>query len=142
MKGQPVRFKSKVDVWLALVMYVCALGSLSAAYALVVQGAGAAALVGAALVLATGAVLPLWILWGTGYEVDAQDLRVRCGPMRWTIPLASITRMTPSRSILSAPALSLDRICLHHGRAGLLLVSPDNAEAFLRAIREGGGGAG
>lgn len=142
MKAKPVRFKSKVDVWLVLVLCASALASLAAAYALVVQHASAAAWVGAALVVATGAVLPLWVLCGTGYEVDAQQLRVRCGPMRWTIPLASITRMTPSRCALSAPALSLDRICLHHGRAGLLLVSPVDAEAFLRAVREGGGGAG
>ena len=73
----------------------------------------------------------------TYYVVDGESLRVQCLVGRWTIPLASITALSPSSNIMSAPALSIDRIKVTHtgGWPGFALVSPKDKAGFIEAIR-------
>lgn len=87
--------------------------------------------------LAIGGGLPLWILRSTFYIVDGTHLRVRSGPFRTRIPRSGIRSVTPVRSILSAPALSSDRLRVHYGRFSWVDVSPSDPEAFRRALGEG-----
>ena len=75
-------------------------------------------------ILAIGAGLPLWLLLATRYTLDSTMLRVRSGPFRWRIPVADITSIKPSRSTMSGPALSLDRLSIAYGRGNVLLISP------------------
>jgi hypothetical protein len=76
-------------------------------------------------------VLPLWLLLGTRYQLMAERLLVRCGPFRWRILLAEIRAVTPIRSLLSGPALSLDRLRVDYGRWRSVLISPRDRHAFL-----------
>ncbi len=128
-----MRFRSKVDAWLAATLAGSALVSLWAAYVVATRASGAG-LVAAMALLAVGAALPLWMLWSTRYEIGGGRLRARCGPFRWDIPLAQITRVTPSNSAISSPALSLDRLRIEYGPGKALLVSPRDRDAFLRAL--------
>jgi hypothetical protein len=57
--------------------------------------------------------------------------------MRWEIPLEEIEEITPSKSILSAPAWSLDRLSvtyLEDGKRKTLLISPEPKDKFLKEI--------
>ncbi len=76
------------------------------------------------------------VLRSTYYEVVGRNLLVRSGPFKKTIPVADIREITPSRNILSSPALSLDRLKIRYGKRAFILVSPEDKEGFLRAIRE------
>jgi len=80
------------------------------------------------------AVLVPWVFASTYYEVDTRELKVVSGPFRWRIPLSDITRVTPSRAWWSAPALSLDRLCIEYGDGKWTLVSPIRREEFLEVL--------
>lgn len=76
-----------------------------------------------------------WIWFGTYYTITDTTLETRCGPFRESIPLASITKVSASRSIMSGAALSLDRISIIHGRFGAeSLVSPRLRQEFINEL--------
>ena len=77
-----------------------------------------------------------WLWWGTGYLVTERDLKIKSGPFRQAIPLVEIKAITPSKSILSAPALSLDRLEISYGRSKSVLISPLKKEEFLALMKE------
>lgn len=61
-------------------------------------------------------------LWfKTGYEITEQQLIIRSSPFKSTIPIADIQKLTPSKTLLAGPALSLDRIEIAYG---LYTISP------------------
>lgn len=128
-------FRSKIDAWLAIVLVGAATLVLVAAGTGLRQASGMGVLV-TVLVITLGAVLPVWILASTTYRVDGGTLHVRSGPFRWHIPVSSITRIEPSNSLESAPALSLTRLRIDYGAGRSILVSPADQQAFLRAIEK------
>ena len=93
---------------------------------------------GALVILLPGAVLalglPLWLLFSTRYTVSETTLQIRSGPMSWTIDRNEIHSITPTRSALSSPALSLDRLEIRYGDTGMVMVSPKDKEGFLAAL--------
>ena len=130
-------FPSKVDAWLAAVLLASALLVLVAVAAAWPRQATPAHAVLLVALLALGAGLPLWVLAATGYRVGQDALAIRSGPFRWRIPLQDIRAVEPSRSWLSSPALSLDRLRIRYGRAGQVMVSPKDRQAFVQALRRG-----
>ncbi len=126
-------FRSKIDAWLVIVVVGAAILTLVAAGTALWQTSEVAVLV-TVLIIALGAVLPLWILVSTNYRVDGGTLHVRSGPFRWHVPVSSITRIEPSNSFESAPALSLTRLRIDYGTGKSILISPADQQAFLRAI--------
>ncbi|MET4575141.1 PH domain-containing protein [Ottowia thiooxydans] len=129
-------FRSKVDLWLAALLVISALavlGSVALAWPV------ATGLVGKLVLLALlvpGVAFPLWLLLSTAYRLDETELMIQSGPLRWRIPVQSIRVVEPSRSWISAPALSLDRLRIHYGRAGQTLVSPKQKQAFIQALQQ------
>ena len=79
--------------------------------------------------------IQLWLLVDTWYGVTETDLIVHCGPFRAVVPIASIRAIRPTRTVVSAPALSLNRLEVTHAH-GALLISPADKTGFIRAIRE------
>jgi hypothetical protein len=65
--------------------------------------------------------------------VAGNTLRVACGPFRWKVPIDSIEKVEATRSPLSSPALSLDRLRINYGKRRIM-VSPSDRAGFLRAI--------
>jgi membrane protein YdbS with pleckstrin-like domain len=129
----PKRFKSKIDRWLlfllvavmvfeVVVMVIAAtqLNSPREATVLVVASLAIVALIGSMLV-------------GTHYTVAGDTLRVTCGPFRWKVPIDAIQSVEATRSPLSSPALSLDRLRIHYGKRRIM-VSPSDKAGFLKAI--------
>ena len=130
-------FPSRVDAWLAALLLTSVLLVLAAVVGGWPRQAAPTEAVLLVATLAVGAGLPLWVLAATGYRVDAASLAIRSGPFRWRIPLRDIRRVEPSRSWLSSPALSVDRLRIRHGRSGQVLVSPKDRQAFVQALRRG-----
>lgn len=128
-----VRFRSKVDRWLGGVLLLGVVVSAAATVGLLFQGPIAPL----ALLPLAGVVLPLWVLTTTWYGVTETDLVVRSGPFRTTVPLGSIRGVRPTSSVLSAPALSLDRLEIGHA-GGAVVISPADRAGFLHALRERG----
>ncbi len=128
-----LRFASKVDGWLLLVVLAAVAACAVAMLALATRGPAWTA-VGWLVIALPGIVLPLWVLCDTRYELTDDALRVRSGPFRWRVGLRDVRAVVPSRSLLSSPALSLDRLRIDHGRTASLLVSPKDRERFLEEL--------
>ncbi len=125
-------FASKVDRWLVILFALSALSAIVGCAAAAAVADGAELLV-MAVSLAIAIGLPVWILRSTRYTLDEQTLKVHSGPFSWTIPLREITSITPTRSPLSSPALSLDRLRIEYGGRALM-ISPRDRQEFLSEI--------
>jgi len=128
-------YRSAVDWWFYAVVFGVAAATIPTMVPLFASGRLTHVLI-ALFVLLTACMLPLWLLASTYYRIDASALMVRSGPFRWTVPLNEIRSVQPSRSVMSSPALSLDRIRIDYGDGRVLLVSPKDREAFLAAIEQ------
>jgi hypothetical protein len=98
------------------------------------------------LVPPLAAIMLLWILYGTSYELTASDLIIRYGPFRWKTPLQRIVAVVPTRKVFHRPgwgfALSLDRLEIEflkaNGKASRLplTISPEDKAGFIRELAE------
>jgi hypothetical protein len=77
------------------------------------------------------------IVFNTNYTITADNLlKIKCGFfMNITLPIASISKLTPCRSILSAPALSFDRLEIFYGEYDSVVISPENRDDFIDQLQ-------
>lgn len=128
-------YKSKVDTWLLIVLLSAVL--VSALASIAVLAAGLAELWWVLLLtIGAGVILPIWVLLSTRYKVQPDRLTIRSGPLMWHIPLSEITRITPTHSSLSSPALSLDRLRIEYGLDRSIVISPQDKERFIKHVEE------
>jgi hypothetical protein len=91
------------------------------------------------------AALTLLILGGVGaivfpvrYRITNDELVVHSGVWTIRVPLHTIERVAPSRSVLSSPALSLDRIAVQYRKSRFsrpeILISPVRRHEFLEEL--------
>jgi len=126
-------FKSAIDSWYWAIIILTSLLLLAIALPIVGTGETVALLtVGACAVLALG--LPLWLAYSTEYRLSDTVLFIRSGPFRWSIRRDAIQRIRPTRSVLSSPALSLDRLEITYESGQTILVSPADKDSFLKAL--------
>ena len=132
------RFRSAVDMWFYLVVLGSMLTVMLALGPILATPTGGRVLLASGMFLVAVA-LPLWLLMGTYYTVVADELRIRSGPFRWVIALSDIEHVRPSRSLISSPALSLNRLEIAYAGGKRILISPRNPERFLEVIGHGTG---
>ncbi|SPF55209.1 conserved membrane hypothetical protein [Candidatus Desulfosporosinus infrequens] len=77
-----------------------------------------------------------WLWFGTGYRVTDDELKIKCGPIRQTIPLKEITKIKSTRNPISSPALSLDRLEIKYGESKIAIISPQDKKGFINLIME------
>jgi len=128
------RFKSKVDRWIQILLIVVIVTEIWAIGTAVMQ-AGDPLVTTGMIVLAIAVVgLLVWLLVGTHYTVDRGVLKVVSGPFRWKVPIDQITTVEATKSPLSSPALSLDRMRIRYGKRRRIMISPADKAGFLKAI--------
>ncbi|WP_157729364.1 PH domain-containing protein [Tumebacillus algifaecis] len=86
-------------------------------------------------ILALAGVLNVWLWVGTYYEFREHELFVKGGPFRWKIPYDQIKTVQKTRSLVSGPALSLDRIEIIY-KMGACLISPVRETEFLEELQK------
>ncbi len=129
-------FHSKRDLWIVILVWA---GMLVAIFAAVAQFRTGAPLLQRMLILATSVVVVAFVLsmiYSIRYTLGSKDLKVSFGPFRYTIPLAAIDLVRPSRNPLSSPAASLDRLLIKwdDGRKRVL-ISPQDKMAFMDELK-------
>lgn len=87
------------------------------------------------LPLALATALFLWLLLSTWYGFEGPVLLVHCGPFRWRIPLEQIISVRESDSVLSGPAMSMDRLEIRFGADRRMMISPRDKVGFLAELR-------
>ncbi|MEJ8777563.1 PH domain-containing protein [Pseudogracilibacillus sp. ICA-222130] len=122
-----VNFTSKKDGWFALfiwgtIIFMCFLMIIDRSMIVYIFG------------LLMNMFL-LWIWFGTNYKVTEEQLYIVSGPFRTTIHIANIRKIKATKSLLSAPALSVDRMEIHYNTYDMVIVSPKEKDAFIRNLQ-------
>ena len=87
------------------------------------------------LFLASAYIVHLFM--NTYYVIEGQKLRINCGLFfSETIEITSIKRITPTRLMMSAPAVSLDRLEIFYNKFDSVLISPKGKEDFLQQLSQ------
>ena len=132
-----MHFRSKIDIWLAVLLGAFVVGGPILAMSVAPAGqltATSIAIVGG-VSIGSGLLL-IWIYRSTFYTIEGNTLHVRSMGMSWDIDATTIRRVSATRSPLSAPALSLDRMEIEYGRFGSVVISPEAKREFICAIAE------
>jgi hypothetical protein len=77
----------------------------------------------------------------TYYTIDGAALKVRSGFLiHIAIDINTITKIVPTRSILSAPAVSIDRLEVFYNKYDSVIISPKDKLGFIAALKAVNGG--
>lgn len=119
-------YKSKKDVFIALLMWgiVVLMGWL-----MIVENSIVVYVISALTIS-----FILWMWFGTSYRIEGDVLKVKTGPVRSTVNIADIRKLTATRTLLSGPALSLDRIEILHKNYDIMIVSPMDKTEFVQLL--------
>jgi hypothetical protein len=128
-------YPSKIDWWLGILLALAPVISVVALIGTLLAGTGVAVALGGLLLLVGvifGLVLPM------RYGIDEEFLVVRHGLIRQRILLKDIVEVVPSRSPLSSPALSLDRLKIRFGQGYFksAMISPALKAEFLDELAQ------
>ena len=131
-----MRFESKRDAWLVLMLrglpFVVLLIIAAIWYS---QGRDMRGpFVGVVLLLIFEIFFFEATMRSTYYVIEGDTLLIRSGIFRWRVPIRSIRSITPTRSALSSPAMSLDRLRIDYEQKAIM-VSPEEKRRFIEALR-------
>lgn len=128
-------FRSRIDPLLAAVIVLPIVGLLGVVvYRSAARGAAPDPILLATFAISLGGIA--WMVLTTSYRFADKELDVRSGPQHIRVPLAQIHRVTRSRSLMSAPALSLNRLEIAYGKDKRVLISPHDESAFLTMLKK------
>ncbi len=133
--GHSVVFPSKVDGWLGVVLI--GMGVVPFVLALFMMlSVGFSEGVFTALIGVFNLGLLFGLTWPVHYTVTETELVIRFGLIHQSVRLDEIFLVEPSQSLLSAPALSLDRMKVHYDRSKgrSIVISPADRDGFYRAL--------
>jgi len=131
-------FRSKVDLWLVLLVFGGTLGGLAVAMSSPSSRAGLPRAAGVGIMAVTTALLVLLGVWTyrtTAYVLDDDAMYVRCAGLNWHIAYRDIKSVRATHNPLSAPALSVDRLEIRYGKYAWVLISPKDRAAFIAALK-------
>lgn len=78
------------------------------------------------------------VFFSTHYTINANGiLRVKCSWLiNYEVTVANIRKIENTRTLLSAPALSLDRIEIFYNKFDTIIVSPKHKADFITALKK------
>jgi len=130
-----LKFTSKKDWWLTAIIWTAMLFAIgSGGYALIKETPSLGDLL---LTMTFTFLLPILILWlwlTTFYLVEEDNLIIKYGPFKKTIPLESIKSIKKTMNPLSSPALSLKRLDIEYGQYQNVLISPKDRDEFMEIL--------
>lgn len=132
-----MRFPSRVDIWLAVLVWSTMLGTIGVGIIALFQLEGQ--IFGAIVLLLVTVGLPCFLLWmwiKTYYVIEAPHLIIHFGPFKKKILLESITKVKKMTSPYSGPALSLRKIEIYYNRFDFIYISPKNRDEFISILKK------
>ncbi|SNZ00321.1 PH domain-containing protein [Flagellimonas pacifica] len=128
MDAEYVRYKSKVDLWLFLLIL---LNFLAVFYFLSKEWSWIAAIINVGVM---GSIL--YLLFNISYDTKGEDLLVNYAAFyQKRIKISAINRIKETRSPLGAPAASLDRLEIWYNTHSSILVSPKDKIGFIEHLK-------
>lgn len=128
-------FRSKVDRWIPAVVVLSLLAAPAIIY-FVPSRKPVTSMTWMIVFAASVFTLALlgWMFSTTAYVISGPDLLLKSGPVKMTIPIDQITRISRGSWVGQAIALSLSRIEIQYGRFLGIMISPEDPRAFIQAI--------
>lgn len=123
-------YRSKIDCWLAVLIPAL---TILPALPLVISGED----IWVVVLLVFIAALEIAVVTGFRYVIDGSKLIVKTLYVinSGTYDIGNIVEITPTRTILSSPAASLDRIAISFSNSRTpLVISPVDKEAFISTL--------
>jgi hypothetical protein len=69
--------------------------------------------------------------------LDDQYLYVKCGFLiNLKIDVLTIEEINETKSLISSPSLSIDRIEIKYGQHNFVIISPKDKEGFIKSIKQ------
>jgi len=132
-----MRFESKRDPWLVWTIRVLPFVILAIAGFADYQKHGnmRGPLMGLVILVVAQLLVIEPIMRTTYYAIEGETLLIRSGFVRWRVAIREIRSIEPTRSLMSSPALSLDRLRIAYGGWKAVMVSPEHKERFIEALR-------
>jgi len=91
----------------------------------------------ALLCLGLTGVIVIPIVFNTCYTISNKILKVKSGfLLNRSIPIESIKKIVPCHTILSAPALSFDRLEVFYNQYDSVVISPENKDDFIADLQK------
>ena len=129
------KYKAKIDLILFIPVAAIMLGStlpLVFMAATETDPAAAVAEWGFALLMLLATVFCMQLFLSTYYTIDGDKLIVRSGVLyRKRIAIASIRKVKETRSLISSPAPSLDRLEVFYNKFDSIIISPKDKPGLI-----------
>ena len=129
---RPTVYVSAVDLWLVIVLLLSPMVAFAVGIYLWREGD----MDGAKMLFLTAAVTlaaTLIFVVPCRYTVDDDELHIRCGIISYRVPIKLIDSVERSRTLISGPALSLNRVIVKTKLKNYIL-SPRDRDAFIDDI--------
>jgi len=130
-------YPSKVDTWLVVTVVLILLAVLISAGVTSWKAGDFRALWFVLICEMMTVGLMLLISCPLRYQLSAKKVVVQSGVMRIEVPVDKITGIQKTRSLISAPAWSLDRVKIDYdndGYAAYVIISPKEREKFIKQL--------
>lgn len=130
--SRPTIYPSGIDTWIVVMLMLAPLTSLVTGLYLLQQGQGSGAIT---LFLCAAAVgsLTAAVTIPCRYTLHEDALTVRCGLLCYQIPFTEILSVSKSATILSGPALSMNRVLIKTSTRQHIL-SPKQRDLFIKDL--------
>jgi len=130
-----MKFKSKIDWWAHFAFATLPLTTILFIVLSFIGKAGIISLITAIFCLLLSIfILPIWV--STYYVLGKNELIVKSGLFNTKIDYSSIKTVKETQNPLASSALSIDRIEIIYGVGGVVLISPQNKQEFLRELEQ------
>lgn len=129
-------YPSKVDMWIFVILTV-AIGAMVVGMGVSLAQEGLLRFIQGAFVVFGVIGFLVWIMLGTGYTLEGDQLIARSGPFSWKILLADITSIEQAKGYMrlkSGPSMSMDRLTITYRGGKRLNISPADKRGFLKEI--------
>ncbi|EKU37969.1 MULTISPECIES: PH domain-containing protein [Acinetobacter] len=133
-----MKFTSKIDWWLLLILIVVTVSIISKIYK--AHHTDSLASNFSYLAIYSVIIFLIWLpVFNTYYVIDQNKLIIKSIVFRWKINIDDITKIEETHNPLSSPALSLDRLKIYYFKNGSMnsvMISPKDKEGFFQAINK------
>jgi len=121
-------YRSKISYWLVALIVLTLLGIMITMLVL----KALSALIIDMLIIAVF----IHLFATTYYTIAGNVLQVKCSFVVINIDIATITKIENTTSVLSAPALSMDRIEVFYNKYDSVVISPGDKAGFIKRLKE------
>ncbi|MFD1928931.1 PH domain-containing protein [Sporosarcina siberiensis] len=130
-------FPTKKDIWFSIIIFgfilfmilIYIFGGEPIGWQLITYKSIPGYIIGASIV-----TLLLWIWFGTGYKIEGEFLKVRYGPFKSKINIKEIKTIRRTKSPLTAPALSVDRLEIRFSKYDVINISPKSESELIHSL--------